>query len=262
VSLAAYIRSIPARTQDSGSARISLDISIGTQSTSGATNAITEHGSGAFAFAHKQGQLSISIPPLGNAQIEILVTGNAVYEKLPAQFGAALSHGKPWVKFDLSALGAFSSANPYLGTSSNPTQSLDYLLGVSNDVRVVGTDTIRGTQTTHYKLVLDLKKAAERLPAVSRRLFERVVSVFGTSGVPADVWADSHGRLRKFDLQLSITPKAGPAAGKNIRVSESLELYDFGVKVSVSPPPASQVTDITSTVQALAGAAGSGSSSG
>ena len=159
-SAASLIAATSARTQGTGSARMALDISISGLSASSGASSFTEHGQGAFDFKSKEGQFSLSIPQLGNAGLTILFTPDALYEKVPSALGGALTGSKPWLKIDLSALGGLAAANPSLGGSSDPTQALNALLGASNDVRKLGTDTVRGTSTTHYHLTLDLSRAA------------------------------------------------------------------------------------------------------
>jgi hypothetical protein len=256
-SLAALVASSSTKTQAEGSARMSLHVNVSGASTQAGSKSFSEIGSGVFDFARKEGQISIALPQLQSAAIEILYTNGALYERLPPQFGAVLARGKQWIKVDLSAAGNLAALNPSLGASTDPTQVLNYLRGASNSITEVGKETLRGASTTHYHVDLDLTKAARRLSAGARRAFEQGLSAIGgATSVPADVWIDDQGRLRKFALRLSITPRTGNQAGQTFTVSETIELYDFGVPVSVTAPPASQVTDLTSSFANPAGSGG------
>ena len=115
-------------------------------------------------FANKQGEFTIAIPQLNNAQITILFVGTALYEKVPSSLGSSFTNGKPWIKIDLSQFGKFASLNPTNLGASDPTQALNYLLGASSNVQDLGHETVRGDDTTHYKLDLDLTTPPARLP--------------------------------------------------------------------------------------------------
>lgn len=62
--------------------------------------------------------------------------------------------GKHWIKFDMSALGADKQLNadqPGGGAADrNPATESTFLTG-SKDVKKVGTETVDGVRTTHYK---------------------------------------------------------------------------------------------------------------
>ncbi len=54
------------------------------------------------------------------------------------------------------------------------------------------------------------------------------------------VWVDAQGRLRKMVLSMdlaALAAKFGAPAGTRLALVESVEMYDFGVPVSVQAPP-------------------------
>jgi hypothetical protein len=133
----------------------------------------------------------------------------------------------------------------------------------------VGKETVRGAATTHYHGSLDLGKALSTLGNGQGG------GLFGSAGgqalpglaasVPVDAWIDGGGRVRKLETRLDLMPfmrallgafsglgQSGqpgqakatvPSLAPNAKaeVSLSFELYDFGAKVDVAPPPADQV---------------------
>jgi hypothetical protein len=185
---------------------------------------------------------------------------------------------KPWVKFELPKEVADQSAfGPGLGLWAgdgpvDPTEALRYLKAASSKVEVVGEEQVRGEPTTRYAVTLDPAKQAAQLPAELAASFEEMGLTFPK---PADVWIDRQGRLRKMRYAAAMkvpadampgegastqgaptqgtptqgTPTQGaptqgaPTQGASDRVTvdSTLELYDFGVEVRVTPPPASQV---------------------
>src|SRR5437763_1363869 len=101
--------------------------------------------------------------------------------------------------------------------------------GVSG--REIGTVSVRGAATTHDRARLNLRDAARAAPRV-RAAIDSSVKVLGTSKLPADVWVDHQGRLRKLRY----------ATSGDGSFTFTLELYDFGVVVDAQLPPPDQIT--------------------
>ena len=110
----------------------------------------------------------------------------------------------------------------------------------------VGHDKLRDVDTTHYHATIDLTKALDRVSAdVAQRLgidpdqlgksFEQLRTQAGSDELPMDVWVDANGRLRRMRMEM------GAASGG---VHIDMEMYDYGVDVSVQAPPADEVTDL------------------
>jgi hypothetical protein len=214
---------------------------------------------GAFDYGAKQGSMAMSIQDPDSGQrieIQMVFAGLVIYERLPSELASQLPGGKAWIKLDLEALGSMTGVD--LGSladasSSDPTQALQFLEGASGEVTKVGTDTIRGDATTHYRATLDLEKAAEGLSADARTAYEQAVKGLGTTTLPADVWIDTEGRLRRMEYALdesAFGASAAPGALDTVRFA--MELYDFGVPVSVETPDPSEVTDLSELLGGLA----------
>src|SRR6266540_2709629 len=59
---------------------------------------------------------------------------------------------------------------------------------------------------------------------------------------PADVWIDEQGRLRKIHYAVTLkVPEGMEATATQMTIETTQELFDFGVTVKVTPPPANQV---------------------
>ncbi len=59
---------------------------------------------------------------------------------------------------------------------------------------------------------------------------------------PADVWIDEQGRLRKIHYAVTLkVPEDMEATATQMTIETTQELFDFGVTVKVTPPPANQV---------------------
>jgi hypothetical protein len=171
-----------------------------------------------------------------------------VYLHLPEKLSAQVPGGKPWLKLDLDKLGKAQGIDlgALQSTTSNndPTQQLDQLRG-AGEVKRVGSEKVRGTQTTHYRAKVDLRKAADKAPAAqraaARRSVERLIKLEGASTLPVEVWIDDQGRLRRERVAQKIQGQS---------LDFTMDLYDFGTREALKAPPASQTQDFSDVVTA------------
>ncbi len=233
------VRASADKTIDAGSSRVALDVSL---SLGGSKTSV--RGEGAFDMQNRRGVFTLDLGALGASlggdSIETIFDGPGMYLKLPS---SAPSGEPPWFKIDLATAGRLAGAN--LGSlgqlrQSDPTKALEFLRGATDDVRKVGDEDVRGESTTHYRAVVDLQRAAASLPAEERAAIQDLVRSLGTPRLPADVWIDDSGRVRRLRFTVDSDGK-GPTAPATV----SLELFDFGVPVTVDAPRADQVTDLT-----------------
>ena len=175
----------------------------------------------------------------------IIFDGLIVYMR-SALFDQSLPAGKRWLKFDIKAIGkqAGFDAGVLLnqGGSQDPTQVLAYLKAASGDVTRVGSETVRGVATTHYKATIDFRKVPDSAPAdqraAVRRSIEQLIELSGASTAPIEVWIGKDGLARRI-----VTTSTTGTEAQRIKLRQRVELYDFGTKVDVAIPPASAVTD-------------------
>jgi hypothetical protein len=203
---------------------------------------------GVADFVTGNGVLTMKIDGIGPelGAIEMRIVDGAAYMKMPESLGRMFGDGG-WVK--TPDLGAADHALPGLG-QSDPSEFLAYLETVSNGVRKVGSDLIRGVETTHYAASLDLGKAVDHAD-VPRELRDELRKLLGkgsgASPIPADVWVDGDGLARRIELELNLGDLLGtdaPPGDDAPTMSVSMDLYDFGVPVNVVAPPADQVTEL------------------
>jgi len=204
----------------------------------GSSQSIEITGSGAFDYAKHDGELTETIPSVGGSQggtVEIREIGDTVYVKVPN----APDPSKPWLKTDAKTFGAQNGGTQ----ASDPSQFLSYLKGASSGITDEGTETVRGTETRKLKANLDLNKAAAKLPADQKQAVEQAIQQLGTSTIPTEVWIDDQGRMRKMSFSLDV-PTAGASGGspQSANLALTLELFDYGAPVNVTPPPSSQIS--------------------
>jgi len=169
----------------------------------------------------------LGIPGLESSKVEIRLVGETAYIRvgdLIGGVGSALLGGKEWISMDLSALGGDSPAG------ANPANLLAMLRGIA-DVEEVGTESIRGNQTTHYTGRINMSKAIGAAPSADKK---QVSSVFEnlSNEFPVDVWVDEQGRTVKLSTN---------GGGSENNFSFSLEFFDFGAELDISAPPSSDV---------------------
>jgi hypothetical protein len=201
--------------------------------------------SGSFDRTDGLGSLITTVSILGR-RIEIpeLLSHLTVYMSARAiPGGTSLTGGRPWVQIDLSrTLGAISASS--LPTATDPTQFVDYLRAVSSDATSVGTQTIRGVKTTHYRATVDLRRYPSLVPASRRRAVGRSVkdleAALGGHTIPLNVWIDGHSLVRRLALSFSEC-----VAKARSTFSLTMDLYDYGPQAKPHIPPASRVYDLT-----------------
>ncbi len=254
VSPVQLISSAPAKTVEEKTSRMAIDVS-----STGAVP-IRFSGEGAFDYEAHRGRVAMDVSSLGlpagagGGMADVLMAGDVIYMKLPVD--PAELGGRPWLKLDVDTA-AQQSGLDLEGLrkqfqNNDPTTALNALRGVSNDVKAVGTEEIRGTETTHYTATVDLNKAAQQSPPEARSAVEQLGRQLGTTTFPVEVWIDGDGRLRRqrfsMDLSKVMAPGARPGGLTGV-MTTTVELFDFGTEVDVKEPPADQVTDFMTVLQ-------------
>jgi len=235
------LRDAPKRTTDAKTAR--MEVVIERPGAEGAPPAPITLAGEADCQAHR-GHMLIDLSQLGlpGPPVDAVFDNATVYEKFPQALAGALPAGKSWVKVDLATAGATVGANG----ATDPCQALDYLRGTSDRVTRVGSEDVRGTQTAHYRAVVDLNKAAERSPT-SREQIKSTIKLLGTSTQPLEVWIDAEGRVRrmKYAVDLSKSKATASTTAAPGSATFTLDLFDFGVPVQATLPPPDQVADLS-----------------
>lgn len=242
------VRSSPHKTEKAKTAKTAVTVQVGGQ---------TVTADGVIDIAGKRGKLafdtaSLGIPGGSADKIEVITAGTTLYMKLPAALVGKVPGGKPFVKIDLQAAGEAQGFDfGALSQTTDTGDQLGYLRGIADDVKAVGTETLRGAKATHYKGTVDLNKAKAGASPDKRRAVDAVVAKLGASTFPVEVWVDGEGRIRKMAYAIDLSKSAAAAddaAAKAGPMNIAIELYDYGTKVEVAEPPADQVSDLTTLI--------------
>lgn len=250
------------KTVGGETARMALDIKINAKQ--GAPTEIT--GAGVTDLTKHTASLDLKLPAFGGQNlgtIQVRVLQKLIYEKLPDTLASAAGI-KGWVKIDLDALAkqnGFDVNSLTQGQSSDPTQFLDLLKTVSDDVKEVGKEKVRGTDTTHYTATVDLGRALAENQQLDATAKANLGDLYKNLTAAANVWIDGQGRLRKMTYSLdpskfntaalSSNPKIAAGLAQISGIDFTLELYSFGVPVSVTAPPPNETTDLSTLTGGL-----------
>jgi hypothetical protein len=150
--------------------------------TSAPSGTVTFLGTGdSNAATPRRGRLNIEFRSAqSTGVIRELLSGSSVYMISPL-FRASIPAGKAWVKVDLRR--AEKGAVLDIGSLSvaTPSELLDLLLH-AKEAKKLGSETIDGTGTTHYRATID--------PKLANAAFYK----------PVDVWLDGSGKVRRVHV--------------------------------------------------------------
>lgn len=154
--------------------------------------------------------------------------------------------GKHWLKIDASKVGKKLGVDfgKLAGgqTAQDPSQLLDLLRATSGKVDDLGSETIDGTPTTHYRATVDLAKAA-RLDGISDQTLQQLTQAGAPTTIPEDVWIGSDGLVRRFRMSYEMT-----SSGVPLNMTMTIGLSNYGTAETVTAPPAADVYDASQLV--------------
>ncbi len=239
-------------TAEAGGARVSIR---GSMEGSGLPGQTQFKGHGVQTLARKVSEsrgrfdFTFTVPGAGQDSftMQAIMSGLTMYIRSPL-LTKRLPDDKRWMKIDLAAatertgfdLGQLTQVG-----GNDPTQSLRYLRAVSGEVERVGTERVRGVETTHYKATIDLRRYPNLIPPAQRRsaraATEQLIRVSGSSEFPTEVWIDRKNLVRRQ----SFTSSMRAPAGDRLEMTQIIELYDFGRSVRVEVPAEDESYDVT-----------------
>ena len=111
---------------------------------------------------------------------------------------------------------------------------------------------MNGVSTTHYRATVDLNKEAASVRAKAgdkaAAVITRQEQALGTHTLPVDVWVGADHLVRQYRTQVPIPPSSSGGPAGSGTVALTMAFSDFGAPVTVTPPPSSEVADVTNQV--------------
>ncbi|RMB80312.1 DUF1396 domain-containing protein [Streptomyces shenzhenensis] len=207
-----------------------------------------------------KGEAAMSIEPLAmsmkmavedkatDGEMEIRLVDKAMYLGGNAEMAKEMD-GKSWIKFDMSALGKEGGLDmDQLGAGEagkNPAADSTFLTG-SKDVKEVGTETVDGVETTHYKGTVSLDDLRATLKDEDKEVRERreaSIEQYEEMGIDAmtmDMWIDGENHTKQFRMRGDA--KKGP-------LDMTITFLDYNEPVKVTAPPAKDTADLAEMMQ-------------
>jgi hypothetical protein len=166
---------------------------------------------------------------IAGGKVQVRFVGGIMYSRVGA--GSPLSHGKPWVESltpPLQSTGTAAAAG-WITQGFSLDQPIDpnALLGLlksAASVQAEGAASGPGWTGTKYAITVAAPKGA---------------TIGGTTN--GTVYVDNQGRVRRLVTTLTWQD---PGSSSPQHLTSDVTLGGFGVRVSVTPPPASQVYNL------------------
>lgn len=197
-------------------------------------------GEGEFAAKGKRGRVSMTSSVLGmEIKVDMVTVWPLMYMRFPAAADSRLPPGKEWIKYDLQKLGkelGVDFTELMQASRSDPSHALAYLQKVA-DLETVGAEEVRGTETTHFRGVVDMRSVADAYPELKDSV-DAVIRQSGIDRMPVDVWVSADGLVRRMTMRYQDMRSLG---SPSTDMTMEMELYDFGAAVTIEEPPADAV---------------------
>ncbi|MDR8408833.1 LppX_LprAFG lipoprotein [Nonomuraea sp. 3-1Str] len=165
--------------------------------------------------------------------VRAVLQGDTVYVKVEA-LKELVGATKPWIKVSLNDIGGSDQVKQTLGQIQQfDLANVTKMVTTSKDVKSVGTETVDGTDATHYSGTFPTDVAVKQLPADEQEQARRGLAEL--KDVKFDVWVGSDGLPRKLALN-------GKEQGTTL--DATLLFKGFNEPVNIDAPPADQVGEM------------------
>ncbi len=187
--------------------------------------AITMNGAARFGDEGVDASVT-SDTPIGT--IQVVIVQGVVYMKIPGKG----KPGRPWVKGDF----ADQELAPAL-RQADPRQWLQLLAGVGT-LKPAGHDTINGVPSTHYSVTVDLTKVAKKNADLAKLI--KQLTDEGVKVQDIQIWVDADKRPVRLVTSIQLPNPRSPA--NKTTSTQTVDYTGWGAPVTITAPPASQVT--------------------
>lgn len=245
---AVFLREAAAATAEVTSQKMTI-----TMTTSGIPEAgdVVMSYEGAFDNAARQGHMVIDMGGSlgafgeGMGRMEMVIDGDTIYVR--SDLFSAVAGDKPWVSMTEEGLGETGGVD----VQGDPTQFLEFLEGVGEELEELGREDQRGVSTTHVRTEIDMAKLMADASVEDRAGYEQSLEGLGGAAgafesIPVDVWIDDDGYVRRLTMTFATDLEPGGAGGgaSDLVMSMDIELYGFNEPVEVPIPDPSEVGEL------------------
>ncbi|MDX3226525.1 hypothetical protein [Streptomyces sp. ME19-01-6] len=179
---------------------------------------------------------SVQNSPLAGKPMEARYTPDAMFMNLGSEF-AAQAGGKHWMKYDYDTLAKQAGASgEFLKDqmqNTDPARSVQLLIATGK-VKSVGSESVKGVKATHYTGTVQVSELAKMqskdLSESDLTALQKQLETSGMETETIDLWIDGDNLLVK---------KREQADSNNGKYDSTVYYSDYGTKVTVEEPPAS-----------------------
>ncbi len=252
---------LAAATKVADAATSRFDMQMSMPGPDGKPLAVTSTGAvnnttGVMSMEMDMGAMGI---PAASGTTTALFDGKTIYYRFPPAMRSNFG-GKEWVKMDLALISKTSGLDVesllQQFKQSDPTSSVALLSSASTDITEVGSEDVRGVHTRHFKMTVDMQKAATSAPEALRETVAKAAEMLGTGTYPAEIWLGDDGLPRRMHYSMDISKMKLPNNAASPFGAGTMEfrmdLFDFGVDVGIVVPPASKTADMAALLNAEA----------
>ncbi len=173
-------------------------------------------------------------------EMEVRQIGDTAYLKFPL-FTALFGAETPWISMPAEE---GEVASGFMTTSpGNPSDILGSFEDAGATVDVIGTETVNGVNTTHYRAVFDMETLLAQATPEERAQLEAQGPIPADS-MPMDVWISDDGFVVRFVMEIDGSAVETTPEESFDRMLLQYDLFDLGSDVVIEPPPPGEVTDI------------------
>lgn len=220
------------RAQQAPGVRMSMAATY-TYPTIGKTASMVAEGTadGASGLTSMRGTLRLP-GPIGDTPFEAIGDTDRLYMRSPL-LSSALPDDKEWLLLEPDLDGIEEVG---MDGSSSADGQLEMLESVGGPAEELGSEVVRGVETTRYRGTVSLSRFADRLRREGKDraadLYARVAGQVGRD-VGVEAWIDERGVLRQMRSTMSMLGDDGAVA---MTMDMRITLFDFGAQPSIALP--------------------------
>ena len=194
------------------------------------------------AAAAESDQIPAGFDAFLSEPIQIITIGDDGWIKW-GLLGMFTGEADAWLALGPDDIDTTTEGFGFSSSSGDPTALLESLEAAEAELTEVGTETVRGVETTHWRALVDLETLAEDASTEERAELEAQFGDLSQSAFPVDLWLGvDDGYLYRYRLDLA--SEAFFDGGEEIEAATmTFEFYDYGADVGIAPPPASEIID-------------------
>jgi hypothetical protein len=242
------------KSQSAGAARVRLSIAVsgpqgktfrmrGAGSIDGASSKLSFKLGSFLGLGHLPSAALTQLAHGSLQEVTLEEDGDyVIYVRLGSLLSSQLPGGQQWIKLDLTKMGKSAGVDLsklLAGSQLQPGDLLSLLKTDGAKIHKVGSATVNGDATTHYRVVIDTRA---RLKELGSPLLAGVAARMPK--VPEDVWIGKDGLVRRVRVSFDL-----PHRGAPVHTAMTMNLYDYGADVDIAAPPSGEVFDATELAQ-------------